>query len=154
MTEPASIKLKEEQKQPLPPRVTVNVGGDKTLQFRDIYQQVIDRFEQEADAIEKGGQAAFVPINKMEADAGDIITDIANKRNPGREKKYNANDLYIVRTGDMKGREIRDTEGNLVMPFNKAEDINPKGNYGTKVKQKAAITPNKLNKDPLGLGIK
>jgi hypothetical protein len=27
------------------------------------------------------------------------------------------------------------------MPFNKAEDINPKGNYGTKVKQQAATTP-------------
>jgi len=124
-------------------RVSVNVGGtgDKTLQFRDIYKQVIDRFEQEAEGVERGGQAAFVPINKMEADAGDIITDIANKRNPGRATKYNASDLYIVRTGDMKGREIRDMEGNLVMPFNKPEDINPKGNYGTKVKQQAATTP-------------
>jgi hypothetical protein len=124
-------------------RVSVNVGGtgDKTLQFRDIYKQVIDRFEQEAEGVERGGQAAFVPINKMEADAGTIITDIANKRKPGRATKYNADDLYIVRTGDMKGYEIRDVEGTLVMPFNKAEDINPKGNYGTKVKQKAATTP-------------
>ena len=143
MTGAPSIKLKEDQKQPLPPKVTVNVGGagDKTLQFRDIYKQVIDRFEQEAEGVERGGTLAFVPINKMEADAGTIITDIANKRNPGRATKYNADDLYIVRTGDMKGREIRDKEGNLVMPFNKAEDINPKGNYGTKVKQQAATTP-------------
>lgn len=125
-------------------KVSVSVGGtgDKNLQIRDVYKQVIDRFEQEADAVEKGGQAAFVPINKMEADAGTIITDIANKRNPGRATKYNADDLYIVRTGDMKGYEIRDVEGNLVMPFNKAEDINPEANYGTKVKQKAATTPN------------
>lgn len=134
----------QETKAPITKNITnVSVGGagDKTLQVRDVYKQVIDRFEQEADGVERGGRAAFVPINKMEADAGTIITDIANKRNLGRATKYNADDLYIVRTGDMKGYEIRDAEGALVMPFNKAEDINPKGNYGTKVKQKAATTP-------------
>ena len=132
-------------------KISVNTGGgDKTLKFRDIYKEVIDRFEKEAEGVERGGRAAFVPINNLEPDAGTIITDMANKRNPGRTTKYNASDLYIVRTGDMKGREIRDTEGNLVMPFNKAEDMNPEANYGTKVKQKGATTPSSTKSAPKG----
>jgi hypothetical protein len=150
MTEPASIKLKEEQKQPITKISVSTGGGDKTLKFRDIYKEVIDRFEKEAEGVERGGRAAFVPINNLEPDAGTIITDMANKRNPGRTTKYNASDLYIVRTGDMKGREIRDTEGNLVMPFNKAEDMNPEANYGTKVKQKGATTPSSTKSAPKG----
>ena len=148
-----SYKVKEQQLAPVT-KLSVNMGGagDKTTQIRDIYKQVIDAFENEAKQVEFGGRAAFIPMSRYE-EAGTIITDIVNKRNQGRETKYNADDLYIVRTGDMKGYEIRDTDGNFIMPFNTAQDINPKANYGTKLKQKAATTStNKSSKkDPLKL---
>lgn len=119
-------------------KVSVSVGGaGADADFRNIWKEVIDTYEKEKEGVERGGRMAAINISQLQPQAGIIITDIANKRNPGRDTKYNAEDLTLVRTGDNKGYEIIDSDGNKVMPFDKPQDINPKVNWGTKTKQKS-----------------
>ena len=92
-------------------------------------------------------------INDLDIAEANAITKAANDRNQGRDKKYNASDLTLVASGDMKGYDIIDNQGNKVMPFNDSKSINPMANYGTKTKQAAAtISTNKpvSQKTPLG----
>jgi len=128
----SSFLQKDIEKQPLPPRVNVNVGkggGDNTAQIRDVYNELQNKQEEGEKTFGSGYKG--IPLNELSPTAQGIVIEYANKLT---NDDLTQSDIFVKKDSGGKFNIVKSPSGEIIAPMD-FTDINIKAQPGVKEKR-------------------
>ena len=128
----SSFLQKDIEKQPLPPRVNVNVGkggGDNAAQIRDVYNELQNK-QVEGEKIFGSGYKG-IPLNELSPTAQGIVIEYANKLT---NDDLTQSDIFVKKDSGGKFNIVKSPSGEIIAPMD-FTDINIKAQPGVKEKR-------------------